>query len=36
MAVPAVGGKIDTGLGERDEEDDDEDDDMGHSSEFMS
>lgn len=31
-----MGGKADTGLGERDDEDDDEEDDMGHSRGFMS
>lgn len=31
-----MGGKADTGLGERDDEDDDEEDDIGHSREFMS
>lgn len=36
MAVPAVGGKADTGLGERDDEDEDEEDDIGHSRGFMS
>lgn len=36
MAVPAAGGKADTGLGERDDEDDDEEDDIGHSRGFMS
>lgn len=36
MAAPAVGGKADTGLGERDDEDDDDEDDIGHSAGFMS
>lgn len=36
MARPAVGGRADTGLGERDDEDDDEEDDIGHSMGFMS
>lgn len=36
MAAPAVGGRADTGLGERDDEDDDEEDDIGHSMGFMS
>lgn len=36
MAVPPVGGKPDTGLGERDDEDDEEEDDIGHSRGFMS
>lgn len=36
MAVPPVGGKADTGLGERDDEEDDEEDDIGHSGGFMS
>lgn len=36
VAVPAVGGKADTGLGDRDDEDEDEEDDMGHSRGFMS
>lgn len=36
MAGPAVGGKADTGLGERDDEDDDEEDDIGHSRGFIS
>lgn len=36
MAAPAVGGKADTGLGERDDDDDDEEDDIGHSRGFMS
>ena len=31
-----MGGKADTGLGERDDEDDDEEDDIGHSRGFMS
>lgn len=36
MAVAAVGGKADTGLGERDEEEEDEEEDIGQSREFMS
>lgn len=36
MAAPAVGGKADTGLGERDDDDDDDEDDIGHSRGFMS
>ena len=36
VAAPAVGGKADTGLGERDDDDDDEEDDIGHSRGFMS
>lgn len=31
-----MGGRADTGLGERDDEDDDEEDDIGHSRGFMS
>lgn len=31
-----MGGKADTGLGERDDEEDDEEDDIGHSRGFMS
>lgn len=31
-----MGGKADTGLGERDDKDDDEEDDIGHSRGFMS
>lgn len=31
-----MGGKADTGLGERDDEDDDDEDDIGHSAGFMS
>lgn len=31
-----MGGKADTGLGERDDEDDEEEDDIGHSRGFMS
>lgn len=36
MAAAAVGGKTDTGLGERDDEDDEEEDDIGHSGGLMS
>lgn len=36
VAEPTVGGRADTGLGERDDEDEEEEDDIGHSRGFMS
>lgn len=35
-AGPGVGGRADTGLGERDDDEDEEEEDIGHSKEFMS
>lgn len=35
-AGPGVGGRADTGLGDRDDDEDEEEEDIGHSREFMS